>query len=187
MNQGVGIQCVELCDDEFMRSTNQYGMSLRKWPEKDSLFFKFQGPTEASLKETAKIVKSISEKHGASGFELAKTEKEATDLWADRKNALYSGLALLEGSRGWSTDVCVPVSRLPDLVYETKKDIEKSGVVSTIVGHVGDGNFHALLLFRTDEELEIIRGLVHRMVERAIALDGTCKHIRSRSDVGLSS
>ncbi|KAI0792494.1 FAD-linked oxidase-like protein [Abortiporus biennis] len=174
MNQGVGIQCVELCDDDFMRSTNLYGMSQRKWPEKDSLFFKFQGPTPNALNETAKIVKAIAEKHGGTGFQLAKTEKEATDLWADRKNALYSGLALVEGSRGWSTDVCVPVSRLPELVYETKKDIQQTGIVSTIVGHVGDGNFHALLLFKNEKELEVIRGLVHRMVERAIALDGTC-------------
>lgn len=87
----------------------------------------------------------------------------------------------------------VPVSRLPDLVYETKKDVDSSGLVSTIVGHVGDGkylsvaqfpaviliafllgNFHALLLFKTDEELAIARELVHRMVERAIKLDGTC-------------
>ena len=69
----------------------------------------------------------------------------------------------------------MPVSRLPDLVYETKKDLKASGLVSTIVGHVGDGNFHALLLFKDDEELEKVRGAVHRMVERAIALDGTCK------------
>ncbi|KAI0772190.1 FAD-linked oxidase-like protein [Irpex lacteus] len=174
MNQGVGIQCVELVDDDFMRSTNKYGMSSRKWPEVDSLFFKFQGPTAASLKETAEVVKRIAKKHGSTGFALAKDDNEAALLWADRKNALYSGLALVEGSRGWSTDVCVPVSRLPDLVYETKKDISESGIVSTIVGHVGDGNFHALLLFRTDEELAIARELVHRMVERAIALDGTC-------------
>ncbi|KAK7681771.1 hypothetical protein QCA50_015118 [Cerrena zonata] len=95
-------------------------------------------------------------------------------LWSDRKNALYSGLALSEGSRGWSTDVCVPVSKLPELVYETKQDIGASGIISTIVGHVGDGNFHALLLFKTEEELKVIQELVHRMVERAIALDGTC-------------
>lgn len=88
-----------------MRSTNLYGMSKRKWPELDSLFFKFQGPTPAALKETAAIVQRIAKKHGGSGFELAKTDKEATDLWADRKNALYSGLALVPGSRGWSTDV----------------------------------------------------------------------------------
>lgn len=98
-------ECVELVDDWFMRSTNLYGMSKRKWPEKDSLFFKFQGPTDASLKETARIVRKVSEKHGGFGFTLAASEKEANDLWADRKNALYSGLALLEGSKGWSTDV----------------------------------------------------------------------------------
>ncbi|KAI0687856.1 FAD-linked oxidase-like protein [Cytidiella melzeri] len=174
MNQGVGIQCVELCDDDFMRSTNIYGVSARKWPEVDSLFFKFQGPTSTALKETAEVVKRIAKKHGSTGIELARDDEEAALLWADRKNALYSGLASLEGSRGWSTDVCVPVSRLPDLVYETKKDISNSGLMSTMVGHVGDGNFHALLLFRTDDELAIARQLVHRMVERAIALDGTC-------------
>ncbi|THH29532.1 hypothetical protein EUX98_g4647 [Antrodiella citrinella] len=174
MSQGVGIQCVELVDDLFMRSTNMYGMSLRKWPEKDSLFFKFQGPSEASLKETARVVRGVSEKYGGFGFTLAGSEKEANDLWADRKNALYSGLALVEGCKGWSTDVCVPVSRLPDLVYETKQDIAASGLVSTIVGHVGDGNFHALILFVTDDELARSREVVHRMVERAIAMDGTC-------------
>ncbi len=126
MNQGVGIrehitpsrlslptltccpsppECVELCDDAFMRSTNLYGMSARKWPELDSLFFKFQGPTPASLAETAAIVKRISKKYGGTGFELARNEKEATDLWQDRKNALYSSLALVPGARGWSTDV----------------------------------------------------------------------------------
>ncbi|KAG2108407.1 FAD-linked oxidase-like protein [Suillus discolor] len=174
MNRGVGIQCVELCDSEFMRSINLFGASQRKYPEQDSLFFKFQGPTSASIAETAKIVKEIVQKHGGTGFELARSEKEAHDLWADRKNALYSGLALLEGSRGWSTDVCVPVSKLPQLVYETKKDLERLGLVSIVVGHVGDGNFHTQLLFRNDKELESVREAVHRMVERAIKLEGTC-------------
>ncbi|KAL0961345.1 hypothetical protein HGRIS_006301 [Hohenbuehelia grisea] len=174
LNQGVGIQCVELLDDVFMAATNKYGMSTRKWPEKDSLFFKFQGHSAEALNETAQIVKSVVEKYGGTGFELARDGKEAADLWADRKNALYSGLALVEGSRGWSTDVCVPISNLPKLVYETKKDLSEIGLVSTIVGHVGDGNFHALLLFRNDEELAVARQAVHRMVKRAIALDGTC-------------
>lgn len=88
-----------------MAATNKYGMSARKWPEKDSLFFKFQGHSQASLKETAKVVKAVVEKHGGTGFELARNDKEAADLWADRKNAHYSGLALIEGARGWSTDV----------------------------------------------------------------------------------
>ncbi|KAG9218493.1 hypothetical protein CCMSSC00406_0008846 [Pleurotus cornucopiae] len=176
LNQGVGIQCVELLDDLFMAATNKYGMSMRKWPEKDSLFFKFQGHSAKSLDETAAVVKSVVERHGGFGFTLAKDDQEATSLWADRKNALFSGLALLEGDngKGWSTDVCVPPSNLPQLVYETKQDLSEIGLISTIVGHVGDGNFHALLLFKTDEELEIARHAVHRMVKRAIALDGTC-------------
>ena len=68
----------------------------------------------------------------------------------------------------------VPVSKLPELVYDTKQDIASMGLISTIVGHVGDGNFHALILFQTEEEKQKTKELVHRMVKRAIALDGTC-------------
>ncbi|KAK7461948.1 D-lactate ferricytochrome c oxidoreductase [Stygiomarasmius scandens] len=175
MNQGIGIQCVELLDDKFMHAVNLYGQSSRKWPEMDSLFFKLQGHNKTSLKEYASIVKQIVEKHGGTGFQLAKDDKEAADLWADRKNALYSGLAIGPPEcRGWSTDVCVPVSKLPELVYETKKDLASIGLISTIVGHVGDGNFHSLILFSDEKELEIAKGAVSRMVHRAIEMDGTC-------------
>lgn len=68
----------------------------------------------------------------------------------------------------------VPVSNLPKLVYDTKEDLKASGITGVIVGHVGDGNFHTQLLFKTDEELEKVKALVKRMVHRAIALDGTC-------------
>ncbi|KAF7358588.1 FAD-binding protein [Mycena sanguinolenta] len=111
--------------------------------------------------------------HGGTGFRLAKDADEAADIWEDRKNAHYVGLAMVPGAKGWVTDVCVPVSRLPDLVRDTKADLAAHGIVNSIIGHVGDGNFHALLLFK-DEELPEVRAAVHRMVERAIALDGTC-------------
>ncbi|KAF8599623.1 hypothetical protein BDV93DRAFT_526004 [Ceratobasidium sp. AG-I] len=173
LNKGVSLQCVELCDDDFMRATNVHGQSERKYPEKDSLYFKFQGSPE-TIKYSAATVRSIAAKHGGTGFSLASSEHEAADLWADRKNALYSSLALRPGAKGWSTDVCVPISKLPQLVYETKKDLAEVGIVSTIVGHVGDGNFHSLLLFDTEEELQRVKSAVHRMVERAIALEGTC-------------
>jgi D-lactate dehydrogenase (cytochrome) len=88
-----------------MHATNKYGMSQRKYPEKDSLFFKIQGHSRAAMQEAAGIVRAIVERHGGTGFELARNDKEAEDLWMDRKNALYSGLALVEGSRGWATDV----------------------------------------------------------------------------------
>ena len=101
----VRTECVELVDDNFMKATNLYGLSSRKWPEKDSLFFKFQGPTAASLKETAEIVREITKKYGGTSFSVAKNEEEAHDMWMDRKNALYSGMSLLPGGRGWSTDV----------------------------------------------------------------------------------
>jgi D-lactate dehydrogenase (cytochrome) len=71
----------------------------------------------------------------------------------------------------------VPVSRLPQLVYETKKDLAAANLRSTIVGHVGDGNFHALIIFRTDEELHRVSEAVHRLVHRAISMDGTCKNV----------
>ena len=78
----------------------------------------------------------------------------------------------------------VPVSKLPELVYETKKDVANSGLVSPILGHVGDGNFHALILFKTDEEKAKAKELVHRMVRRAIALDGTCKFFFFGASIG---
>jgi D-lactate dehydrogenase (cytochrome) len=88
-----------------MSAINKFGSSERKWPEKDSLFFKFQGPSMASLDETAKVVKQIVEKHGGSGFQLARNDEEAHALWSDRKNAHYAALALVEGCQGWPTDV----------------------------------------------------------------------------------
>lgn len=98
-------ECVELVDDDFMHATNLYGISKRKYPETDSLFLKFQGPTARAIQESVDIVRGITKKYGGTGFELAKNEQDAVDMWTDRKIALWSGLALLEGCRGWSTDV----------------------------------------------------------------------------------
>ena len=143
-----------------MGAINTYGQSIRKWPERDSLFIKFQGPTESSISESIKLAKEIAMRHKATGFETAKDGKEAEALWADRKNAHYAGLALMPGCKSWPTDVwlvffsnqlasipevgfSVPVSKLPELVYETKKEIEEADLLGVICGHVGDGEFHA--------------------------------------------
>ncbi|GJJ13395.1 hypothetical protein Clacol_007649 [Clathrus columnatus] len=196
INTGAGIQCIELLDSKFMYATNQFGASKRKWPEKDTLFIKLQGrliilttfcrvvlttlshikpgPSQSFLTETSKLVQRIAAKHGGTGYEHAKSKEEADDLWADRKNAHFSTVALRPGCRSWPTDVCVPVSQLPTLVYETQKDLAETGLIATTVGHVGDGNFHTLMLIESDSDLAKAAAASDRMVKRAIALDGTC-------------
>nr|AGK29893.1 FAD-binding protein [Volvariella volvacea] len=170
---GSNIQCIELLDDHMMQAINNAGLIDHPYPVKDTLFFKIQGDP-AAIEATAEVVKSIVKQHSSSRFEFARTDQEAEDLWQNRKYALVSSIASLPGSKCWTTDVCVPVSKLPQLVYETKKDLSEAGVHSTIVGHVGDGNFHALLLFRDDHELELVNQAVHRLVHRALDLEGTC-------------
>ena len=100
-----GAECIELLDDKLMGAINTYGQSIRKWPEKDSLFIKFQGPTESSILESVVLAKGIAQQHGGTGFETAKDQEEAEALWADRKNAHYAGLALMPGCKSWPTDV----------------------------------------------------------------------------------
>ncbi|KAI0299658.1 FAD-linked oxidase-like protein [Multifurca ochricompacta] len=175
LNTGIGIQCIELVDAEFMRATVTAGNPARPYDIADHLFFKLQGATPGALAESVDIVKTIVKKHGGDKFWPAKNNEEAEAVWTDRKNGLYSFLAFAgEGAKVWSTDVCVPISKLPQLVYETQHDIKQTGLWCSVIGHAGDGNFHTCLTFKTDEELAIVRGLVHRMVERALALDGTC-------------
>lgn len=88
-----------------MFAVNMHASPGRKWAEKDSLFFKFQGHSQAALQETAKVVKTIVEKHGGTRFELARDEEDAEAMWNDRRNAYSAGLAFMEGGRGTPTDV----------------------------------------------------------------------------------
>ncbi|KII88916.1 hypothetical protein PLICRDRAFT_53420 [Plicaturopsis crispa FD-325 SS-3] len=171
---GPHIQCIEFCDDNMMDAVNEGGLVAKPLPVTETLFFKIQGAPEA-IKQTADTVRKIVKRHKSSKFEFAANDEEGADLWQSRKYALKSTLEWATGYRLWVTDVCVPVSRLPQLVAETKEDIKKAGIEKyTIVGHVGDGNFHALLLFKDDKELAIVSDAVHRLVHRAIAMDGTC-------------
>jgi len=170
---GPHIQCVELLDDRMMSAINTAGIVEKPYPVQDTLFFKLQGSPE-SIAETSRVVQQIVQSHGSTRFEFAATDEEADDIWENRKYALMSTLASHPGMKCWTTDVCVPVSKLPQLVYETKEDLAKSGLKSTIVGHVGDGNFHGLILFRDDAELQSVSEAVHRLIHRAIAMDGTC-------------
>ncbi|KAH8086977.1 putative D-lactate dehydrogenase cytochrome oxidoreductase protein [Filobasidium floriforme] len=169
---GLPIQCVEFLDALTMKAINQGGLAGREFKEKDTLFFKLQG-SDRSMGEIAETLQAITKKQGGIGFEFAGSDAEAEAAWQGRKAALWSVQALKENGRVWTTDVCVPISKLPQLVRETSEDAVRRGLLACHFGHVGDGNVHSLFVFQNDEELEEIKDAVHVMVERAIALDGT--------------
>ncbi|GAA6004271.1 uncharacterized protein JCM10292_007320 [Rhodotorula paludigena] len=172
VQSGISLACVELLDDVMVAATNAQAGSGRKWPVKPSLFLKFSGTPE-QMKLDIERTKEITQSNEGSGFAFARNEREAEEIWHSRKIALWSALEMLPGAKCWVTDVCVPLSRFPELITETQADIKSEGIVGPIVSHAGDGNFHALLLFRTDDELKKVERLVHNMVERAQRMDGT--------------
>jgi D-lactate dehydrogenase (cytochrome) len=172
----VPVAAVEILDDVQMRCINEAGMTSRSWSEAPTIFFKFAS-TPAAVKEHIAITQGITKACGAKKFEFAKTPAEAAELWSARKEALWSVIAqgTKESHRVWTTDVAVPISRLPDIIDETKDEIKKSGLIGSIVGHVGDGNFHAIILYdgSSPEEHKTVEGIVKRMVDRALEMEGT--------------
>jgi D-lactate dehydrogenase (cytochrome) len=143
VDNGVPVAAVEILDDVQMKCINKSGTTSRPWKEAPTLFFKFGG-TPTGVKEQINIVRKLAESAGSKSFEFARSADEAAELWSARKEALWSVMAMREeGDHVWTTDVAVPISRLPDIIEETKDDISKSGLLGAIVGHVGDGNFHS--------------------------------------------
>jgi D-lactate dehydrogenase (cytochrome) len=145
------------------------------YPVLTTLFFEFHG-SDASVVEQAETVGAIAAEYGGGDFQWAVKAEERNRLWQARHDAFYACLALRPGAKAMATDVCVPISRLAECIVETKKDIEESNLLAPIVGHVGDGNFHLVLLFDPDDEDEWARcgALNERMIMRALAMDGTC-------------
>ncbi|KZF21972.1 D-lactate dehydrogenase [Xylona heveae TC161] len=173
VGEGIPVAAIEILDDVQMRVINESGATSRSWKEVPTLFFKFAG-TPASVKEHISIVKQLAKSKGSKSFEFATSKDEAVELWSARKQALFSVMSLKRdaGDHVWTTDVAVPISRLPDIIEETKEDMTKSGLLGAIVGHAGDGNFHAILL-HNDKERQKTEELVHRLVKRALEMEGT--------------
>ncbi|KAF3057389.1 D-lactate dehydrogenase [cytochrome], mitochondrial [Daldinia childiae] len=181
VGQGVPVAAVEILDEEQMKCINEAGMTSKQWKEVPTLFFKFSG-TERGVKEQIQIVQEMAKLTGSKSFEFARSEVEKAELWSARKEALWSTMSVAKpGEKVWTGDVAVPMSRLPLLIEETKDDMKKSGMYGTIVGHVGDGNFHIILL-SNDEQRHAAEELVHRMVKRAVELEGT---VTGEHGVGL--
>lgn len=143
VREGIPIAAVEVLDDVQMRCINDSGSTGRSWKEVPTLFFKFSG-TPSAVKEQIGIVQKLAKIKGSKSFDFAKSADEANELWSARKAALWSVMAKkrVESDHVWTTDVAVPISRLPDIIEETKEDMSSSGLLAAMVGHVGDGNFH---------------------------------------------
>ena len=172
IQNGVPVARIELLDEAQMSAINKYSKLNHKVAP--TLFFEFHGST-AGVAEQAETVKAIAGEYGGNDFRWATTSEERSKLWQARHDAYYAALALRPGSKGWATDVCVPISRLAECISETKRDLANSPIPSALVGHVGDGNFHLVFMIdpqRPDEIAEAGR-LNDRMVARALAMDGT--------------
>jgi D-lactate dehydrogenase (cytochrome) len=172
IQNGIPVARIELLDEAQMAAINSYSKLNHKVAP--TLFFEFHG-TKAGVAEQAETVKAIAGEYGGNDFRWATTPEERSKLWQARHDAYYAALALRPGSKGWATDVCVPISRLAECISETKRDLADSPIPSALVGHVGDGNFHLVFMIdpqRPDEIAEAGR-LNDRMVARALAMEGT--------------
>ena len=169
---GIPIARIEILDEVQVRACNAY--SKLDLPETPLLLVEFHG-TEASVHEQSERFGEIAQDLGGGPFTWTTKAEERTRLWTARHDAYWAGLALRPGAQTFSTDVCVPISRLADCIAETKADIAASGLMAPIVGHVGDGNFHVLPLFDPADgaEVERVKAFVGRLVERALAMEGT--------------
>ena len=173
IQSGIPVARIELLDEPQMDAINRY--SKLDYKVAPTLFFEFHG-TKDGVAEQVALVRDIAGDNGGDDFRWATAQEERNKLWQARHDAYYAALALRPGSKGWATDVCVPISRLADCIGETKADLAKSSIPSALAGHVGDGNFH--LIFMIDpsrpEEITEASRLNDRMVARALAMDGTC-------------
>jgi len=172
IQNGVPVARIELLDECQMAAINKYSKLDHKVAP--TLFFEFHG-SSAGVAEQAETVNAIASEHGGDDFCWATTSEERSKLWQARHDAYYAALALRPGSKGWATDVCVPISRLAECITETKRDLAQSPLPYALVGHVGDGNFHLVFMIdpnRPEEVAEASR-LNDRMVARALAMEGT--------------
>jgi len=173
IQMGIPVARIELVDELQIRAVNRY--SKTDLAECPTLFLEFHG-TPAGVAEQSTQFGEIAAAHGGGGFRWTTNTEERTALWDARHKAYYADLALKPGGTALSTDVCVPISSLCDCITETRAAVDASGIIGPIVGHVGDGNFHVVMVFDPDSADEVARAkaLSERIVELALAHGGTC-------------
>ena len=173
IQMGIPVARIELVNTLSVRSLNSYAkLGL---PESPHLFVEFHG-SDAGVKEQAETFGEIVAEFGGGPFQWTSVAEERARLWKARHDAFWAGMSLRPGSKALSTDVCVPISRLAECIQLTEEDIEASGLIAPIVGHVGDGNFHVLVLLDPEDPREVAatEAFVARLNMRAISMEGTC-------------
>ena len=174
MQSGIPVARIELLDEDQMEACIRYS-KLEGFAATTTLFLEFHG-SPASVVEQAEAVQAVAQDFGATSFEAATDPEARNRLWKARHDAYWAAIALKPGHRGITTDVCVPISRLTEAVVKAKETAKASGQTSCIVGHVGDGNFHCLILFPENDQaaLEKAWALDREIVAQGLALGGTC-------------
>jgi D-lactate dehydrogenase (cytochrome) len=174
MQSGIPVARIELLDEDQMEACIRYS-KLEGFEATTTLFLEFHG-SPASVVEQAETVEAVARDFGATSFEAATDPETRNRLWKARHDAYWAAIALKPGHRGITTDVCVPISRLTEAVVKAKETAKASGQTSCIVGHVGDGNFHCLILFPDNDQaaLEKAWALDREIVAQGLALGGTC-------------
>jgi D-lactate dehydrogenase (cytochrome) len=173
IQSGIPVARIELLDELQVKATNLY--SKLALPEVPMLFVEFHG-SPAGVAEQAERFGEIARDLDGGAFEWATKPEDRTRLWQARHDAYWAGRGLRPGAQAVATDVCVPISQLAECVTATQRDIAQCGLVAPILGHVGDGNFHLTLLVDMADAAEVkaAKALCERLVERALAMDGTC-------------
>jgi D-lactate dehydrogenase (cytochrome) len=179
---GIPIARIEMLNKDQMNLVIKYS-KLKDYAELPTLFFEFHG-SEVSNKEFIKIVEEISKNNSGSDFKWAETLEDRNKLWKARHDCYYSVKAQGNNYRVYSTDVCVPISNLAECINFTEKEIKKLGLKAPMVGHVGDGNFHAIIGYdpNKDGEYEKIRSLSNKLIDKTLELEGT---ITGEHGIGL--
>jgi D-lactate dehydrogenase (cytochrome) len=170
----VPVARIELLDEVQMDAVNRY--SKLSYALKPTLFFEFHGTSKQSVSENVQTVQEIADDNGGSDFQWATTTEDRAKLWQARHNAFYAVLALRPGGKPWTTDVCVPISRLAECILAARADVQRSTLTAALVGHVGDGNFHLIFVIDPDNpnELAQAKEVNARLVRHALAVGGTC-------------
>ena len=173
MQAGLPMARIELLDEIQMRGMNIYNSDMTM-PETPHLFLEFHG-SESGTTEQVETFSAIAADHGGGDLAWATRQEDRNRLWKARHDAYYAAKALLPGAEGYVTDCCVPIARLAEAIRRTRDEIDSSGLVAPILGHVGDGNFHVIILIRPDEptDLERAHALAEILNLMSIELGGT--------------